>query len=145
MPGAPSGRFARRGGHVSAQERRRAGHRLIRQAIGARRRTLLFAISGASVYLVVVLATPLVARGAIDTVVVDDNEGRLPVFVAALVLLGLVRAISGAFRKYFATKGPAQVANDMRRHLYEHFQRLSFSFHDEMGAGQLMARASTDV
>ena len=48
-------------------------------------------------------------------------------------------------RKYQATKGPALIANDLRRRLYEHFQWLSFSFHDRMGAGQLMARASTDV
>ena len=66
-------------------------------------------------------------------------------FVALMLGLGFVRAVSGAVRKFQATKGPALIANDLRRRLYEHFQWLSFSFHDRMGAGQLIARASTDV
>jgi ATP-binding cassette, subfamily B, bacterial len=130
---------------ATGDERRRTGHRLVRSALGARRRTLLFALSGASVYLFAVLATPLVARQAIDTVVVDDQRDRLGYFVALMLGLGFVRAVSGAVRKFQATKGPALIANDLRRRLYEHFQWMSFSFHDRMGAGQLMARASTDV
>jgi ATP-binding cassette, subfamily B, bacterial len=129
----------------AAAARRKTGQRLVWTAIVARRRTILFALSGASVYLSVVLATPLVARQAVDTLVVDGEEDRLGFFVALLLGLGVVRAASGAMRKYQATKGPALIANDLRRRLYEHFQWMSFSFHDRMGAGQLMARASTDV
>ena len=129
----------------TAAARRKTGQRLVWTAIVARRRTILFALSGASVYLSVVLATPLVARQAVDTLVVDGEEDRLGFFVALLLGLGVVRAVSGAMRKYQATKGPALIANDLRRRLYEHFQWMSFSFHDRMGAGQLMARASTDV
>jgi ATP-binding cassette subfamily B protein len=129
----------------TADDRRRAGHRLIWQAIRARRRPPLLALAAATVYLVTVLAIPLVARRAVDTVVVGEERDQLRTFVVILLALGVVRGGAGAMRKYQATKGPALVANDMRRRLYEHFQRLSFSFHDRMGAGQLMARASTDV
>src|SRR5262249_37710935 len=48
-------------------------------------------------------------------------------------------------RKYQANKNPALVANDVRDRLFGHVQRMSFSFHDQIGVGQLMARASTDV
>ncbi len=126
-------------------ERRTAGYRLIRGAIRTRRRQLLFALSGAAVYTAVVLSTPLIAASAIDTVIVDNQRDQLGRYVVIFLLLGVLRACAGAARKYQATKGPALIANDVRRRLYEHFQRLSFSFHDRMGAGQLMARASTDV
>ena len=115
------------------------------EAVKARRRTIGLALCGASLYTVVVLATPLVARNAIDNVVVDDQRDQLTGYIVAILALGVVRGFAGAMRKYQATKGPAFISNDLRRRLYEHFQRLSFSFHDRMGAGQLMARASTDI
>jgi hypothetical protein len=65
----------------TGEERRRAGHRLVWNAVSARRRTLLFALSGASVYHAVGLATPLVARRAVDTLVVDGERNKLGVFV----------------------------------------------------------------
>ncbi|MGO9876689.1 MAG: ABC transporter ATP-binding protein [Acidimicrobiia bacterium] len=129
----------------TAADRRRAGFRLILETVRARRRHLLFALSGASLYTAVVLATPLVAGAVIDTVITHHHPGRLRGYVMMLLALAVLRAASGALRKYQATKGPAHMSNDLRRRLYDHFQRLSFSFHDRMGAGQLMARASTDV
>ncbi len=124
---------------------RRAGNRLVLDAIRTRRRPLLFALTGAALYTTAVLATPLVAGAAIDDVIVHRHRGHLSRYVAVLLVLGVIRAGAGALRKYQATKGPALIGNDIRRRLYEHSQRLSFSFHDRMGAGQLMARSSTDV
>jgi len=129
----------------TAADRRRAGFRLILETVRARRRHLAFALSGASLYTAVVLATPLVAGAVIDTVITHHHRGRLRGYVIMLLALAVLRAAAGALRKYQATKGPAHMSNDLRRRLYDHFQRLSFSFHDRMGAGQLMARASTDV
>ncbi len=129
----------------TAAARRRAGFRLIRETVRARRRHPLLALGGASLYTAVVLATPLVAGNVIDTVITHHHRGRLAGGVAILLALGVLRAGAGALRKYQATKGPAHMSNDLRRRMYDHFQRLSFSFHDRMGAGQLMARTSTDV
>jgi ATP-binding cassette subfamily B protein len=129
----------------TAAERRRAGFRLILDTMRARRRHLLFALSGAALYTAVVLATPLVAGSVVDTVITHHHRGRLRGYLIILLALGVLRAGAGALRKYQATKGPAYMSNDLRRRLYDHFQRLSFAFHDRMGAGQLMARASTDV
>jgi ATP-binding cassette subfamily B protein len=128
-----------------AAERRRAGFRLIRETVRARRRHPLFALGAATVYTAVVLITPLVAGAVIDNVITRHHRERLPAYIAVLLALGVLRAAAGATRKYQATKGPAHMSNDLRRRLYDHFQRLSFSFHDRIGAGQLMARASTDV
>jgi ATP-binding cassette, subfamily B, bacterial len=129
----------------TAAERRRAGFRLIVQTVRARCRHPFLALGAASVYTAVVLAMPLVAGVAIDTVVTHNHRGKLRGYIILLLVLGVVRAGAGSMRKYQATKGPGHMSNDLRRRLYDHFQRLSFSFHDRMGAGQLMARTSTDV
>ncbi|MEA2642434.1 MAG: ATP-binding cassette, subfamily multidrug efflux pump [Chloroflexota bacterium] len=41
--------------------------------------------------------------------------------------------------------GAQCVAYDLRRLMYEHLQKLSFSWHDQAQTGQLMARATSDV
>jgi ATP-binding cassette subfamily B protein len=125
--------------------RRRAARSLLRHHLWFRRRTLGAALGGAVIYLAVVLTIPLVAGEAIDVVVRDGDRDRFWGFAWVLLLLAAGRAIGGAIRKYFATKNPALISNDIRDRLFEHVQRLSFSFHDRVGAGQLMARASTDV
>jgi ATP-binding cassette subfamily B protein len=122
-----------------------AARALVFGALRRRRRPLSGAIAGALLYMVVVLATPLVTKAMVDNVIVDDESQLLWPFVITLLVLGVLRAAGGALRKYQATNTPALIANDLRGDLFEHFQRLSFSYHDRVGAGQLMARASTDV
>ena len=110
-----------------------------------RRRTLGAAFAGAALYTVVVLIIPLIARRAIDDAVEGGNTQHVRRYVVTLVILGVLRALGGGLRKYQAIKNPALVANDIRDRLFAHVQRMSFSFHDRIGAGQLMARASTDI
>jgi ATP-binding cassette subfamily B protein len=120
--------------------RRRDGRRLVRRHLWIRRRTFGGALLGAVIYTAALLTIPLVAERAIN-----DEGKHLGRTMLALGALGVVRALAGALRKYQATKNPALVTNDIRERLYDHVQRMSFSFHDRIGAGQLMARASTDV
>ena len=124
---------------------RRAARRLVRHHLWLRRRTLGAALAGAALYTVVALAIPLVARSAIDDVVSNGHNGHIRGYLLIFGVLGVLRALGGGLRKYQATKNPALVANDLRDRLFAHVQRMSFSFHDRIGAGQLMARSSTDV
>jgi len=39
----------------------------------------------------------------------------------------------------------ARMESDMRSELFEHYQKLSFSFYDEQRTGQLMTRITTDT
>jgi ATP-binding cassette subfamily B protein len=122
-------------------ERRRAARGLVRHHLWICRRTFGGALLGAALYSAFVLTIPLVAAHSLDHT--DSTHVRQTIIV--IVALGVGRALSGALRKYQATKNPALVTNGIRVRLYDHVQRLSFSFHDRIGAGQLMARASTDV
>ncbi len=65
--------------------------------------------------------------------------------VAAVVIVGGLRAITA----YFTAVGFALVGNrvltDVRQQLYQHLQRLSLSFHARSGSGELVVRVIGDV
>ncbi|HEY3833838.1 MAG TPA: ABC transporter ATP-binding protein [Acidimicrobiia bacterium] len=134
-----------RGGGETEEQGRQAARSFVWHHVWRRRRTLGTAFLGAVLYSSVVLVIPLVAEHAINDAIGDHHSERVREYVLILVGLGVLRALGTAIRKYQANKNPALVANDIRDRLFGHVQRMSFSFHDQIGVGQLMARASTDV
>jgi ATP-binding cassette, subfamily B, multidrug efflux pump len=66
---------------------------------------------------------------------------------AALLILSLT-VVKGIFQfgqGYLGEYGAQGIAYDLRNNIYQHLQRLSFSWHDRAQTGQLMARATSDV
>ena len=99
-----------------------------------------------------VVATPQLLRWAIDTglgaetATSVDVDGRL-LLVAAFALLGAA-ILRGAFQflqSYLAESVAQAVAYDIRNHIYDRLQTLSFSYHDGAETGQVMVRATQDV
>ena len=64
--------------------------------------------------------------------------------LAMLALVGL-QALCTLFVDYQGHVMGAKMERDMRRELFEHYQRLSFSFYDRQRTGQLMARITNDL
>ena len=64
--------------------------------------------------------------------------------VAMLALVAL-QALCTLFLDYQGHVMGAKMERDMRRELFEHYQRLSFSFYDRQRTGQLMARITNDL
>ena len=91
------------------------------------------------------LATPLILRWAIDAGISAGDVSVLR--TAALVLIGLtvVKSVFSFVQSYLSEVASQGVARDLRAAIYEHLQRLSFSYHDQAQTGQLMARATSDV
>src|SRR5690348_15248700 len=58
---------------------------------------------------------------------------------AMLALVGF-QAVCTLFVDYQGHVMGAKMERDMRRELFEHYQKLSFSFYDRQRTGQLMAR-----
>ncbi|MCC7371756.1 MAG: ABC transporter ATP-binding protein [Chloroflexi bacterium] len=91
------------------------------------------------------LVVPWMLGQAVDRgIVLGDMSfvAKMGVFIlAASVLRGLF-----AFGQGYLAEASAQgVSYQLRRALYGHVQRLSFSFHDQAQTGELMARATADV
>jgi ATP-binding cassette subfamily B protein len=69
------------------------------------------------------------------------------IYALGAAMLGLValQALCTLFVDYQGHVMGAKMERDMRRELFEHYQKLSFSFYDGQRTGQLMARITNDL
>jgi len=69
------------------------------------------------------------------------------IYMMGLVMLALVLAytLCNGFVDYRGHLMGAMMERDMRRDLFDHFQKLSFGFYDERKTGQLMTRITNDL
>ena len=91
------------------------------------------------------LVIPKMLGNGIDTVL---NSGRAAtLIIAAGIILGssALRGITGYGNRYFTQVISQRVAYDLRNHLYDHLQGLSFAYFDKAQTGQLMSRATIDI
>ena len=91
------------------------------------------------------LAVPQIIKRVIDNGLAQ-GRGEL-VTSAALIIVGL--SLGSAFfsfgQRYLHSWLAEHLAYDIRNDLYDHLQRLSFSYHDRTETGQLMSRCTSDV
>ena len=94
------------------------------------------------------LVLPLIVRFITNSAINDLAS----LTVESILKLGLVylvlRLIDGVANYYMADIGHvmgARIETDMRRDLFGHLQKLSFSFYSDTKIGQLMSRITTDL
>ena len=75
----------------------------------------------------------------------DRDSDALKLIVAAVVLVGISRAVFMAARRLISGRQALGVEFDMRAALYSRLVRLSFGFYDRHQTGQLMSRATVDI
>jgi ABC-type multidrug transport system fused ATPase/permease subunit len=91
------------------------------------------------------ILVPILAGVVIDELSDDPDTTVLAIEIAAIVLLGLVRAVLMFGRRMISGRQALGVEYDLRDELYAHFLRLSFGFYDRSQTGQLMSRATIDL
>ena len=91
------------------------------------------------------IAAPLLIRRAVDSGVVDGNTTALWWSCVALVVLGAIEAVSGALRHVFAIRNRARADAEVRDAIFRHALELDAHYHDRVGAGELISRASNDA
>lgn len=64
---------------------------------------------------------------------------------AVMLALVVVHTVCDMFISYQGHMMGAMMESDMRSELFEHYQKLSFSFYDEQKTGQLMTRITNDL
>ncbi len=89
--------------------------------------------------------TAYLTGSAVAHAVNGNDAHALYLIVAAVVLVGLTRALAMIGRRLIAGKQALGVELDMRNELYRHLLRLSFGFYDRHQTGQLMSRATVDL
>ncbi len=95
------------------------------------------------------LVYPMIVRYITNNVLVNyDISEAAPVIIKLLfAMLGLA-ALEYACTYFTVYKGHmmgAKMEYDMRNDIFEHLQKLSFSFYDNQKTGQLMSRIANDL
>ena len=67
------------------------------------------------------------------------------IFAGVMLGLILIQAYSNFFIAYYGHMMGARMEYDMRNEIFEHYQKLSFSFYDNQKVGQLMSRITNDL
>ena len=102
----------------------------------------------ATVISAVDLAFPQILRGMTRTLFTREASEILrvlPWLAAALVLGYLVQALCMYYVSCQGHVMGARMERDMRRELFEHYERLSFSYYDRNNTGQMMSRLVSDL
>ena len=90
------------------------------------------------------VAAPLIVKYAIDHGILTRDRHALLIWLAALLGVGLLEVAGGAVRHIFAIRNRARSDARIRDAIFAHALRLDASYHDRVGPGELMSRASSD-
>jgi ATP-binding cassette subfamily B protein len=91
------------------------------------------------------MLNPQIIRWAIDHGIEEGNSQRLALAVLALLLIVIIKGIFTYFEGIWTEVASQNVAYDLRNELQRKITLLSFSFHDQAEAGDLLSRAIQDV
>ncbi len=96
----------------------------------------------------ITLLLPLCARYITKNILEGDTTHALnQIYLIGALMLALVgvQTLCTMFIDYQGHVMGARMESDMRRELFEHYQKLSFRFYDEQRTGQLMTRLTNDT
>ncbi|HET9589047.1 MAG TPA: ABC transporter ATP-binding protein, partial [Anaerolineales bacterium] len=96
----------------------------------------------------ITLLLPLLTRYITKIVLeggVPNPLGEIYRTGALMLLLILVHTACNFYVDYRGHAMGAMMENDMRRELFDHYQKLPFRFYDEQRTGQLMSRITNDL
>lgn len=105
---------------------------------------MFFAFLGAATTLVI----PLIVRYITGTVVYMPKEDILNTILilgAIMTALVAIQCFSNYFIGNYGHVMGAKIEFNMRKEIFEHYQKLSFSFYDNQKVGQLMSRITNDL
>ena len=91
------------------------------------------------------LAIPEITQRAIDIAIVQKRHGLLVILALSIVGVTILTALFQFIQEYILQYASQKAIYDIRNTMYDHLQRLPFSFYDKSQTGQLIARATGDI
>jgi ATP-binding cassette subfamily B protein len=122
-----------------------AGGRYLRSVARRLRWTIVGAIAGGLAWQGAAIVSPLLVRHAVDAGIVHHHRSALWWACGGIALLGLAEAIAGGARHYFAIRNRALADAGVRDGIFRRALELDARYHDRVGAGDLISRASNDA
>lgn len=105
---------------------------------------MIFAFLSAAITLVL----PLIIRYVTSEVIYMEKSGALhSVFLLGILMFAMLAlyCYSNFYISNYGHVMGAKIEYDMRAEIFEHFQKLSFSYYDNQKTGELMSRITTDL
>ena len=105
---------------------------------------LFFAMLGAAITLII----PLVVRYITNEVIYYDGVEALKTILTlggVMVILVLVERGCNYYISYYGHMMGVKMEGDMRRDIFSHYQKLSFTFFDNRKVGELLSRVTSDL
>ena len=90
------------------------------------------------------VGAPLVVKYAIDHGIVTRDHHALLIWLFVLLGVGLLEVCAGAFRHLYAIRNRSHSDARVRDAIFAHALRLDAAYHDRVGPGELLSRASSD-
>lgn len=112
------------------------------------RAVFYFDLFCAAVISIVDLAFPQALRALTKTLFLKDGQAilhRLPLIAAGFFAVYIIQALC---KYYVSCQGHimgARMERDMRQELFEHYEKLSFSYYDKNNTGQMMSKLVSDL
>jgi ATP-binding cassette, subfamily B, bacterial len=124
--------------------RRRAAWRFVRAVIRSQASGVVGAALSGLLWQAGAVSAPLMVKYAIDHGVLTKDRHTLLIWLGALLGVGLLEMTAGAVRHLYAIRNRARSDARVRDAIFAHALRLDASYHDRVGPGELMSRASSD-
>lgn len=105
---------------------------------------LFFAMLGAAITLVM----PLIVRYVTNEVVYFEGQKALQTILilgAIMIVLVLIEMGCNYFMTYYGHMMGVRMEANMRKDIFEHYQKLSFAFFDNRKVGELLSRITSDL
>ena len=94
------------------------------------------------------LAYPQILRTMTKTVFAGKSSAILQVLLpigAAMLIMYIVQALCKYYVSYQGHMMGANMERDMRQQLFDHYEKLSFSYYDQNNSGQMMSKLVSDL
>ena len=94
------------------------------------------------------LAYPQILRTMTETVFAGKSSAILQVLLpigVAMLIMYIVQALCKYYVSYQGHMMGANMERDMRQQLFDHYEKLSFSYYDQNNSGQMMSKLVSDL
>jgi ATP-binding cassette subfamily B protein len=127
------------------EARRGAAWRFVRAIVRSQAGGVVGAVVSGLLWQTGAVGAPLVVKYAIDHGIVTRDHHTLLIWMFVLLGVGLLEVCAGAFRHLYAIRNRSHSDARVRDALFAHALRLDASYHDRVGPGELLSRASSDA
>ncbi|MFW6030212.1 MAG: ABC transporter ATP-binding protein [Halanaerobiales bacterium] len=106
---------------------------------------IIIAASAVLLSIIMGLIPPWLIKYGIDNYIMKNNIEKLWIIALIMIIVTLLKGLFDFIKSYVSEYIAQNIIHDIRVELYEHLNKLSFSFYDSAKTGDLMSRITSDA